>query len=44
MNIEEVCLTKEYLLKIKNIDDTFYRNVILDIQWYLEKKYLMMKA
>ena len=37
MHIEEVCLTKEYLLKIKNIDDTFYRNVILDIQWYLER-------
>lgn len=37
MHIEEVCLTKENLLKIQDIDDTFYKNAIIGIHWYLER-------
>lgn len=36
MKIEKFFLTKENLLKIKEIDDEFYKNSI-DIEWYLER-------
>ena len=37
MKIEKVCLTKENLLKIEKIDDSFYENAITGIDWYLER-------
>lgn len=37
MHIEEVSLTKDILLKIQDIDNTFYLNAIIDIHWYLER-------
>ena len=37
MKIEEVNLTKENLIKIENIDNTFYKNDITGIDWYLQR-------
>lgn len=37
MQIEEINLTKENLLKIQEIDDSFYKNAITGIHWYLER-------
>ena len=37
MRIEKVCLTKENLLKIQDLDDSFYKNNITGINWYLER-------
>ena len=36
MRVEKVSLTKDNLLKIKSIDETFYKSN-LDINWYLER-------
>ena len=36
MKVEKVSLTKDNLLKIKSIDETFYKSN-LDIDWYLER-------
>lgn len=35
MTIEKIYLTKENLLRIKKIDDSFYKNAITGIEWYL---------
>lgn len=37
MKIEKIYLTKENLLKIEKIDDSFYKNAITGIDWYLER-------
>ena len=37
MKISEVNLTKDNLIKIQDIDDTFYKNAITGIHWYLER-------
>ena len=37
MEIIEKKLTKENLLKIKEIDDTFYKDTMIDFDWYLER-------
>ena len=37
MEIIEKKLTKENLLKIKEIDDTFYKDTVVDLEWYLER-------
>ena len=37
MTIEKIYLTKENLIKIKEIDDIFYRNDITPLEWYLER-------
>ena len=37
MQIKEVYLTNDILLEIQNIDDTFYKNAITGINWYLER-------
>lgn len=37
MEIKKVNLTKGNLLKIKDIDDLFYKNAIPGIDWYLER-------
>lgn len=37
MEIIEKKLTKEKLLKIKEIDDTFYKDTIVNFNWYLER-------
>ncbi len=36
MRVEKISLTKDNLLKIKSIDETFYKSN-LDIDWYLER-------
>ena len=36
MKVEKISLTKDNLLKIKSIDETFYKSN-LDIDWYLER-------
>ena len=37
MKIEKINLTKDNLLKIKEIDDLFYRDDSTTIEWYLER-------
>jgi len=37
MKIEKVYLTKDNLLKIEKIDNSFYTNAITGIEWYLER-------
>ena len=37
MTIKKIFLTKENLLKIKEIDDSFYSDNKLKIDWYLER-------
>lgn len=37
MRVEKINLTKEKLLKIKKIDDSFYINDKLNIDWYTER-------
>ena len=37
MKIEEVNLTKDNLIKIEEIDNTFYKNDITGIDWYLQR-------
>lgn len=37
MKIEKVSLTKDNLLKIKKVDDTFYKDDLLTFEWYLER-------
>ena len=37
MHIEEVKLTKENLIKIKEIDNTFYTKENISLDWYLER-------
>ena len=37
MTIKEIFLTRENLSKIKEIDDSFYSNANLKIDWYLER-------
>lgn len=37
MHIEEVKLTKENLIKIKEIDNTFYTKESINLDWYLER-------
>ncbi len=37
MRIEKVNLTKENLIKIQKIDKLFYKNNILDLNWYLKR-------
>lgn len=37
MKIEKVYLTKENLLKIEKIDDSFYKDDITGIDWYLQR-------
>ena len=37
LDIKEVTLTKDILLKIKEVDDTFYKSDKLNIDWYLER-------
>ena len=37
VKIEKIYLTKENLLKIEKIDDSFYTNAITGIDWYLER-------
>lgn len=37
MKIEKIYLTKENLLKIEKIDDSFYTNAITGIDWYLQR-------
>lgn len=37
VKIEKIYLTKENLLKIEKIDDSFYMNAITGIDWYLER-------
>jgi len=37
VRIEKVYLTKDNLLKIEKIDDSFYTNAITGIDWYLER-------
>lgn len=37
MKIQTVHLNKVNLIKIKNIDDTFYNEDILTLDWYLER-------
>ena len=37
MEIIEQKLTKENLLKIKEIDDTFYKDTVVDFEWYLDR-------
>lgn len=37
MKFEEANLTKENLIKIEEIDNTFYKNDITGIDWYLQR-------
>ena len=37
MHIEEVKLTKKNLIKIKEIDNTFYTKENISLDWYLER-------
>lgn len=37
MHIEEINLTKENLIKIKQIDDTFYKKDNITLEWSLER-------
>lgn len=37
MKIEKVYLTKENLLKIEKLDDSFYNTDITGIEWYLQR-------
>ena len=37
LEIKEVKLTKDNLLKIKVVDDTFYKSDKLNLDWYLER-------
>ena len=38
MKIEKIYLTKDNIIKIKEIDDTFYEgNNLNDLDWYLER-------
>lgn len=37
LKIKEVKLTKDNLLKIKEVDDTFYKSDNLNLDWYLER-------
>jgi len=37
IKIEKVNLTEENLLKIKKIDDSFYKEDLLTFEWYIER-------
>lgn len=37
IKIEKVSLTKENLLKIKKVDDSFYKEDLLTLEWYIER-------
>ena len=37
IKIKKVSLTKENLLKIKKVDDSFYKEDLLTLEWYIER-------